>query len=350
MRVTVVSPAELGPCEARRWAELQEGSPGGQSPFLSLAYAQVVGRHRSLTRVAVVEEDGSIVAFLPYQLGAGRFGGTIGGPMTMVDGMVGGDPTIDLRGVVRMAGLRAWGFRHAPAEHEGLRPYRYGYSYHGHAVLSVDLGGGLEAYLAGRTSLDKRVRKQGERMERQLGPVVLEWSSPSPEHLRLLFDWKVARVDPTRETLSAVAEQIVADLLTTNDDECEAMVSVLRAGDRVAAVNLYLRRHRRLSGWQVAYNHELARFSPGMVLLMGLAHEAARRGFDWIDLGYGQDAFKQGLANASYGVTSGAVWASRVEGAGRAAYRRLLYEPLMRRREERAATGRPTGGNDAVRP
>jgi CelD/BcsL family acetyltransferase involved in cellulose biosynthesis len=65
-------------------------------------------------------------------------------------------------------------------------------------------------------------------------------------------------------------------------------------------------------------------------MFLALVEEAANRGFTWIDLGYGQDHYKQRLANDSYPIAGGAVWASRVEGASRTIYRRLIYEPRMR--------------------
>lgn len=51
--------------------------------------------------------------------------------------------------------------------------------------------------------------------------------------------------------------------------------------------------------------------------------EAARPGITRLDLDYGQDQHKFGLANASHLVVGGAVWASRRERAARGAYRRL---------------------------
>lgn len=333
MRVTVVAPGELGPSEARRWAELQEAVPGASHPFLGLTYVQVMGQHRPTARVAVVEDDGAIVAYLPFELAPRRLGTTVGGPLTALDGIVGGDEETDLRRVVRMAGLRGWRFGHAPAAQVALARHRYVYQFHGHAVLAIDLRDGLEAYLASRTASFRRaVRAQRRRMEKQLGPVELEWASRRPEDLASLLDWKAARVDPARRTYSPAASRAVEALRWTNDDACEALVSVLSAGERVAAVNLHLRRHRALYGWQMAYDPALGRFSPGTVLLTALIEEAARRGVDWFELGFGQDPYKLRLANASYEIASGAVWASRLEASGRAAYRRLLYEPRMRRR------------------
>ena len=68
MKVTVVRPGDLGESEARLWAEFQKRSPIAASPLLSLTFAQAVDRVRRNARVAVVEEQGKIKAFFPYEL------------------------------------------------------------------------------------------------------------------------------------------------------------------------------------------------------------------------------------------------------------------------------------------
>ena len=81
MRVTVVRPGDLGPSEASLWSMFQQSSPTTLNPFLSLTFARVVGRHRPDARVAVVETDRQIEAFLPFELADRRMGMPIGYPM-----------------------------------------------------------------------------------------------------------------------------------------------------------------------------------------------------------------------------------------------------------------------------
>ncbi len=67
-------------------------------------------------------------------------------------------------------------------------------------------------------------------------------------------------------------------------------------------------------------------------MLFALAEEAANRGIARIDFGGGQDSYKFSLANASYTVAGGAVWASRWEQAARSLYRRLHASAAQARR------------------
>ena len=88
MRVTVVRPGDLGPGEASLWARFQKSSPELHNPFFSLTFAQVVDRHRPNARVAVVEDDGAIQAFLPLTWVRIGIGMPIGDPMNNLQGFI----------------------------------------------------------------------------------------------------------------------------------------------------------------------------------------------------------------------------------------------------------------------
>src|SRR5690349_24996946 len=108
MRVTVVRPGDLGPSEASLWSMFQQSSPTTLNPFLSLAFARVVGRHRPDARVAVVETDRQIAAFLPFELADRGMGIPIGYPLNDLQACVGCGRSIEAGRVVRLVGLRGW--------------------------------------------------------------------------------------------------------------------------------------------------------------------------------------------------------------------------------------------------
>ena len=66
MQVDAVEPGELDPEQVARWEELRRACPWAASPFFSAAYTQAVGAFRPETRVAVVEDGGRVLAFLPF--------------------------------------------------------------------------------------------------------------------------------------------------------------------------------------------------------------------------------------------------------------------------------------------
>jgi CelD/BcsL family acetyltransferase involved in cellulose biosynthesis len=323
MRVSVVRPGELGPAEAALWAKFQHQSPVTLNPFLSLTFAQAVGQARANARVAVIEDGGQIEAFLPYQLGPGRIGMPIGYPMNDLQGFIGSGAPLDARHVVRQAGLRGWRFIAAPAEQAVLAPHHY------EGTLApcpvIDLTGGYQAYYASRSkSVTTEPARKRRALERQHGPVTLAWNTASTGHLRQMIAWKSAKYGGSRQLFSdPTALRILDDLAAVQDSDCAGVVSVLSAAGRVVAINVNLLGPSGLCGWFPAYDPDLGRFSPGMIMAFEIAEEAACRGITRYDLGYGQDSYKRGLANQSYGIAGGAIWALKAEQMARSLYRRL---------------------------
>src|SRR3954469_18544475 len=72
MHATVVRPHELGPSELTAWRGMQQATPELGSAFLSPGFALATGRARGTTRVAVIEDGGKIVGFLPFDQGRFR--------------------------------------------------------------------------------------------------------------------------------------------------------------------------------------------------------------------------------------------------------------------------------------
>ncbi len=331
VQVNVVRPGELGPSEAALWVRFQQRLSVTLNPFLSLTFAQAIGRARPNARVAVIEDDGRIEAFLAYELATRTIARPIGWPMNDLQGFISSGAPLDARCIVRMAGLRGWRFDHALAEQQALDRFRY----RGTSVrsLEIDLSNGYEAYLKSRAKSVTRPGSQRRRaLERQFGTVSLEWHSSSTEHLRQLIAWKSRKYSGTQELFSdPSARQILEEIAATSNDDCGGLLSVLLAGERPVSIHFGLTSPRGICSWFHAYDHELARYSPGIMMLFALAEEAAVRGITRIDLGYGQDRYKFHLATPSYTVVGGAVWTTHAEAAGRAFYRRLVNTLFDRR-------------------
>jgi len=326
MRVTVVRPGDLGPEEARLWSAFQQSAPVMSNPFLSLTFAQTVGRFRPAARVAVVEDEGRIEAFLPFELapgkGAGKVAVPIGYPMNDLQGFVGSGAPLDARAVVRKSGLRGWRFLHVPADQRALMPHQYQETVVRCPVM--DLSGGYEQYLQSmaKTATYKNARKKQRSLERQCGPVRLAWGTPDPAHFSQLVDWKRGKYGGARRLFSdPAALPIIEALATAAADDCRGILSVMFAGERPIANVLGLAGPAGLCAWFSSYDPDWQQFSPGTIMWYLLAEQAVARGITQIDFGGGQDGYKFSLANTSYPVAGGAVWASRVERAVRGFYR-----------------------------
>jgi CelD/BcsL family acetyltransferase involved in cellulose biosynthesis len=323
MRVTVLRPSDLGPGEADRWHKFQHQSPVMRSPFLSLTFAQAVGEARANARVAVVENCGRIEAFLPYEIGPGRIGLPIGYPMNDLQGFIGSGAPLDARQIIRKAGLAGWRFIATPAEQTALARHQY----EGTAVRCpvIDTSDGYQAYYASRSrSVTTKPARKRRALERLRGPVTLVWNSRSLEHVGQMISWKSAKYAGSHKLFSDPTARAIAESLSFSaSDDCSGAVSVLLADGQPFAISCNLTGPGSVNGWFTSYDPELAHFSPGTILTFAIAEEAARRTLCWFDLGPGQDSYKFRLANQSYPVVGGAVWAHPAQAAARRLYRRL---------------------------
>lgn len=331
MRVTVVRPAELGPSEASLWARFQKSSTELQSPFFSLTFAQIVGRHRVNSRVAVVEIDGVIQAFLPYELGPHGIAMPIGEPMNNLQGFISGDAAIDARQVIRKAGLRGWRYTAAPLTQPVLAQHHYQWM----VVQApfIDLRDGYESYFASRSKkFTTDFGKQWRSLARRVGPVSLDWEIGRPTHVPQLIDWKSAKYGGARDLFAEpAARRIVTELAASSGEDCSGLVNVLRAGERIVAVSFNLTCPGVLCGCLTGYDPEMGMFSPGKLALLATAEEAARRDIKRFELGAGQDSYKSRVANASYAAAGGVVWGIPGERTARRIYRRIFLDREPRR-------------------
>jgi CelD/BcsL family acetyltransferase involved in cellulose biosynthesis len=334
MQVTVVRPSELGDSEARQWLAFQGSSQLMSHPFLSLSYARAWAAVRSSARVAVVEDGGRIEAFIPFELAGGRTASTLGGAHTVVDGMVTSGAPLDMPSVVRKAGLRGWRFEWAPVDQKALDPYRYSGPHHCRTVSCVDLSEGYDKYLSDLNAGSRKriARTEGYRraLQRKVDSVSFEWRVPKPEYFDQLMGWKSAQYRNARETAEDPAVMSVQrELAFMDNDDCRGLLGVLFAGDQAAAVSMCLAGPGIIGLCTLAYNPEFSRFSAGTIQVLDLIRDATAHGITMIDFGANhteqEHTYKERFRNATYELSGGAVWASRMEAKARSIYRSARY-------------------------
>ena len=311
-------------------ARISDSTPMGAYPWFSLTYVRAVCRAEESGRVAVAEDDGAIRAFIPYAKGDDGVAATLGSGWTTLDGLVSSNDSINLRSVIRGAGLRGWRFSHAPAEQRPLDPYRYEGGYHQDLIHFADLRYGYDGYTRGLTKGGKkgisRAATSRRALQREVGEVSFEWNSNDSSHLSLLFNWKSNQFESVRQWWSRPpVRALVQELADSAREDCSGVTSVLYAGKEPISVILSLRCGRILAPWFIGYDPAYFRFSPGTIEWVALFEEAAIRGVEIVDFGYGDEQYKQRFGNATYTVSGGGVWASRLGSAARSLYRRVRY-------------------------
>ena len=327
MKTTVIRPDELGASEEELWCKFQASTPLLDYPWFSLTYIRAVCRSEERGRVAIVEDDDAIRAFIPYTIAGDGTGVTLGRDWSNLDGLISSNEPINLRPIIRSLGLHGWRFWHAPAGLRSLDPHRY--PRHESLIYVADLRDGYEGY---KRSLPKSGAKGMSRaatsrraLQREVGEVSFEWNSKDLSHLSLLFDWKSSQFDNMRQWWAKPAIKTLLRYLVDSDSEdCSGLTSVLYAGTEPISITLSLRRNKIIAPWVIAYNPEYSRFSPGTIEWYSLIEEAATRGMASVDFGYGDYPYKQRFGNSAYTVHGGGVWPSRLESAARSLHRRTI--------------------------
>ena len=154
------------------------------------------------------------------------------------------------------------------------------------------------------------MRRKRRKLAREVGPLRLEWHSAHTPLLETVFRWKseqcrrtgsvdVFRRPWTRDLLHRIFE--------TRTEQFEGVLSALYTGDQIAALHFGMRARHVLHWWFPVYNRSLQRYSPGGILLLGLAESASQRGVEIIDLGRGDDLYKTSFMTAANTVAEGSV-------------------------------------------
>lgn len=324
VRAAVVHPGELGEADRERWRAFAAGNGLG-SPFLSWPFAEVIGKVRDDARVAVFHDGtaeasgtGEASGYLAFQAGEGGAGLPIGATICDAQAVLAAPGwAFDPRSLVDAAGMTSWRFDHLSLAQEAFSPYHH----RRHRSPVVDLSGGYEAFVEGVRAHSKdlipQVARRRRKLEREVGPVVVEWQSSDPDgDFALLAQWKsdqyAGQDSWDRFALDWIVEALGL-LAGLRDPTCTGLLTSVRAGGELVATHFGLLGTDRLSWWFPTYNPAFGRYSPGLILLLDLLGEAARRGVAMVDLGRGEHGYKLRTTNRYYEVAEGEVVGSRID-------------------------------------
>jgi CelD/BcsL family acetyltransferase involved in cellulose biosynthesis len=247
--------------------------------------------------VAVIEEGGRAVGFLPFYRGRGGVAEPVVHSLTDFQGAL-VQPGVEwsLDGLLRGCGLKALHWDHVAPGQGGLEAHRRGAS----DSPFMDVSQGFEHYQNSRAQphghLFSQALRKLRKAERQFGPLRFEPYCGDPELLRTMIAWKTAQYFRTH-TRNVFNRPWVADLLErvqqTNDARLRGALSVLYLGDEVAALHFGMVSGGVLHSWFPTYRVELSKWSPGLLLLLCLARDAETLGLRRIDLGRGPEPYKR---------------------------------------------------------
>jgi CelD/BcsL family acetyltransferase involved in cellulose biosynthesis len=312
----VARPCELGAADLARWRELQRADPALANPFLAPEYALAVGAVRPRTRVAVL--DDAFFAFEAHRSGVGM---PLGAGLSDQQAVV-GRTDVDARELAARCGVHVQRYEHVP---ESLLPtgvrrvVRY-------RSPRIDLASGYAAFLEGRRQVSKSLvptmLRKRRKLEREIGPVRFVFASDDRAVLRDVMRWKsqrYAEIGAWDRFADPATVALVDEMHATHAPGCSGTLSVLYAGDAVAAAHFGLRSERVLTSWFPTYDPELGGYSPGLLLHFLMAEAAAEHGIVAFDLGAGEFGYKDVLSDSDDVLTRGWVFRGTAAGIGRRA-------------------------------
>jgi len=318
MKVSVISARELLAEHLELWRQMLAANPALNSPYFRPEFTQAVAAVRRDVQVGVMEESNGVIGFFPFQRTAMGMGRPVGGALSDFQAVIAApDARWDAEELIRKCGLSLWDFDHLLASQSAFA------SSHRKTESSpyMDLSGGYESYAkARREDGSEQIKKAGNlrrKVEREIGPLEFAAHQFDEATFQLLLKWKSQQYLSSGTTDVFTYEWTVAllrRLLEIQTPEFAGMLSVLSVNGRVIAAHLGMRSRTTWHYWFPSYDHEFAKFSPGLLLLLKMAEAAPAMRINRIDLGKGESQYKNRLGSGETVISEGSVlvkpWAS----------------------------------------
>lgn len=310
-RVHVMPPAALTGDLLSVWRSHQAVDPNLRGPFFSPEYVQIAGAVLPEVTVAVIEQPGHLPAFLPFFRDRAGVARPVGSRACDFSGIIAAPSfTWSPEAVIRACGLAGWDFTNVISPQPAMEPYVRAFA----DSPYVDLSRGFDAFAKERgragSELVRQVGQKTRKLEREVAQMRFEPHAVDRHALACLYAWKAAQRERTGtfDVLSTPwMRQMVDRLLAINDPTFAGLLSVVYAGDQVAAVHLGMRSATVWHYWFAAYNRELQVYSPGLIILLEMVRSAPKLGVNMMTLGIGDEAYKLRFATGAVTVGAGSV-------------------------------------------
>jgi CelD/BcsL family acetyltransferase involved in cellulose biosynthesis len=310
-RVQLISPDRLSDDLIDLWRSHQLADENLRGPFFSPEYIRLAASACPEVTVAVIETPGQAPAFLPFHRDSSNVARSVGLRASDFSGIIAAPGYAwSPEAVIRDCGLAGWDFTNIVTSDKTMQPY---FRKNADSPF-VDISEGFDAFARDRaqsgSDLVKSVAQKSRKMEREVAPMRFEVHVDDRQALALLYEWKAAqraRTGTVDVLSTSWMRQIVESMLGGGTKTFGGLLSVLYAGDQVAAVHFGMRSDTIWHYWFAAYNHDLQRYSPGLIILLEMLKAAPALGIRAITLGQGDEAYKLRYATGSTPVASGSV-------------------------------------------
>jgi CelD/BcsL family acetyltransferase involved in cellulose biosynthesis len=311
LRVDVVRPHELTGDLVESWRRILQNGVQQNNPFLHPEFTRAVAAVRNDVEVAVLRHGAAPVGFFPFQRSAWNIGKPVGGRLSNYQGLV-VEKEVEWSALelVRGAGLSTWAFDQLDL---ALSPFeRHARDHEGAAYF--DLSNGYEAYREERRSTGSqrilKIESLYRKLCREAGPIQTHLHQPDAHLIETLIGWKSSQFRETGQTdvfSCRWTVDLLHNILGRENESFAPVVSALCSGSRPIAISYALRTQDVLHGMFIGYDRDYSKYSPGLIMMLEIAKEAAARGVRRFHLGSGGDHYKKSLTSAETRVGIGSV-------------------------------------------
>ncbi|MBB2890143.1 GNAT family N-acetyltransferase [Flexivirga oryzae] len=303
------------------WTEIRQLVPALHGPFFDPAFVRAV--HETVGPVTLLigqEKNGEISTIWPVHRRGARVipvgwpGADFQGPLCR--------STVDPTEMLTAIGARTLFFDHLL---RGLGvPEQVVHTWRPSPYL--DVTGGLDGYLgrasrSGRDNLSQ-ARRRARKASAELGELRFTPESTSFALLGELIRLKRRQYAATGSGdffAESGHRELLEHLFLSSSENFAGVLSAVHCGDTLLAAHFGLRANGVLHWWFPVYEPEVARFSPGWILLRELISAAPSLGVDRIDLGRGDDEYKRRAKTGEVFVGKATISTSRTVRLARAA-------------------------------
>ncbi len=311
MNIQVIAAKDMTREQIDAWRRLQAAQPMLDHPLLHPEFTRAVASARGGVEVAVLQQQGEMVGFFPFQRGKGNVAEYPGGCMADMQAVIVSE-NVDwqIEEVLRAARLSAWHFDHLMASQTALKPYHR--SVEDSAIIDLSLGFDhyLEQLRTSGSQFLKVTERKKRKLQREVGPIRFEWHVADEAMLQKLIIHKrsqLQRQGMADPMAAPWVRELLHNLLVRQSDDFQGLLSVLYAGDQPISLHLGIRGGPVLSSAIPAYDECFAKYSPGAILHLEMIEAAAQRGIQRIDLGRGENRLKESLKTGAVPVAIGSV-------------------------------------------
>lgn len=309
MEVEVIKGSELSDDMKSLWQYYQLSNVNLSNPFFSHEFVSIVSSCRNNIYIALIIEDGDIIGFFPFNKGRFGLASPVGGAMSDYHGYISNrDINFRTDDILKKSGISRWSFDHLISQQTK--------SFSSEVTIEpspiIDISSGYEDYKNGiRNSGSKILNEIGRKqrkLEKEIGPIRVELCSKSLSELNICIEGKKKQyiesglVDPFIQSWTVdMLEKIQAH----ESSHFSGMLTVLYAGDKVVATHMGMRTENVWHWWFPTYDHDFAKYSPGLIILASIINGACDFGMNHIDIGKGSSRYKNSMKNNEVMVAKG---------------------------------------------